>query len=357
MNDPRPSVITGATGLLGSHIAELLVARGEPVRAVVRSSSDTTWLRGLGIDIAEADIKDPAAVRRAVAGARIVYHCAARVGDWGTWDEFHAGTVETTRHVAEACREAKVDRLLHVSSVAAYGHPAADKAEYTEDEPLGQNLWLFWDYYARSKREAEAEARQLGQGVTIVRPTWIYGPRDRAVIPRMLKAISKGRVRVVGRGDNLLNMVYASDVAEGAVLAANHPGAAGETYNLSSAGEITQQQLLNTLCDALGRPHVTTRVPQRAAFRIAMIMEIIGWVIRLKRAPYVTRQGVSLITRPTQFSSRKAREELGWSPRVSISEGLQRTLQWMAEHGLAAEAGATPGAPAARQELPSAHCR
>jgi UDP-glucose 4-epimerase len=152
----------------------------------------------------------------------------------------------------------------------------------------------------------------------------------------MLKAIAKKRVRIVGPGDNLLNMVHASDVADGAILAATHPAAAGQVYNLSSTGEITQQQLLDTLCGFLGQPRVESHVPRRAAFRIAMVMEIIGWIIRLQRAPYVTRQGVSLITRPTQFSSRKARQELGWMPKVAIGDGLAQTLHWMSSHGLAA---------------------
>jgi nucleoside-diphosphate-sugar epimerase len=220
-----------------------------------------------------------------------------------------------------------VERLLHVSSVAVYGHPRGDR-EFTEDEPLGQNLWRT-DYYPRAKIAAEQEARALEEKTTIVRPTWIYGPRDRSVIPRLIKAIQTGRISIVGPGDNKLNMIYASDVADGLILAANHPQAGGHAYNLSSQGEITQRELLDTLCDTIGHPRVTRRVSLKLAYRVGHLSEVIGRLIRLKRAPYITRRGVSLISRPTRFSSEKARRELGWRQQIDIHDGLRRELEWL----------------------------
>jgi nucleoside-diphosphate-sugar epimerase len=145
-------------------------------------------------------------------------------------------------------------------------------------------------------------------------------------------AIQTGRISIVGSGDNKLNMVYAGDVAEGLILAAHHAWAAGQAYNLSSEGEITQRELLDLLCDAIGQPRVTRRVSLKMAYRFGLFSECVGRLIRLKRAPYVTRRGVALISRPTQFSSEKARRELGWSPQVGIYEGLRRELEWLSSH-------------------------
>jgi nucleoside-diphosphate-sugar epimerase len=328
----RLNLITGATGLLGSHLAERLVARGERVRALVRPTSDVSLLRHVDVEFVTGSLECRDSLRQAVSGADVVYHCAAKVGDWGPWSLFQAGTIDATRNMVDACREAGVPRLLHVSSVAVYGHPHDGQRQFNEEEPLGQNLWR-WDHYPRAKIAAETEARRLGQAATIVRPTWIYGPRDRAVLPRIIKAIRTGRISIVGPGDNLLNMVHADDVAEGAILAANRPAAAGQVYNLSSSGEITQRELLNTLCDWINAPRVRRRVPLRLALRVGLISELIGRAIRLQRPPYITRHGVSLLSRPTRYSSQKARDDLGWQPQIKLRDGLEAALRWLEDSG------------------------
>ena len=325
-------LITGATGFVGGHVAELLVERGERVRALVRPTSDTAFLRGLGVDLVEGDLSDPASLRRAVAGADVVYHCAAKVGDWGPWRMFQALVIDATANLLEACRRESVGRVLHVSSITVYGHPRPRPGRLlTEDEPLGQNLWL-WDNYCRAKILAERACRRYPGALTIIRPSWIYGPRDRNSLPRLVKALGAGRIRLVGRGDNLLNIVYAGDVAEGAIRAAGTPAAAGQAYNFSSAGEVTQRQLLDLLTDALGRPRVTRRLPLCLAFSLGFLSELIGRAIRLRRPPHITRYAIGLIGRPTQFSTAKARAELGWQPRVCVEEGLRRALEWHARH-------------------------
>jgi nucleoside-diphosphate-sugar epimerase len=323
----RLNVVTGATGLLGSHIVERLHERGERIRAFVRPSSDTTFLRSLGVELAVGDLNDPSSLRPALAGADVVYHCAARVGDWGPWRLFQREVIDATAHLLDACRTVGVGRVLHVSSIIVYGHPHIRSERFTEDEPLGQNPWL-WDYYCQAKVKAEELCRQYPGDLTIVRPSWIYGPRDRTTLPRVLKALDAGRVAIVGDGKNLLNVVYAADVAEGAILAANHPQAKRQAYNLSSEGEISQSDFLDLLADELSRPRIKSHVSYRFAFWGGFFSELIGRLIRLRRPPHLTRYAVALIGRSTRFSITKAREQLGWQPRVGIREGIRRTLEW-----------------------------
>ena len=322
------NVITGATGLLGSHVAEALVGRGERVRALVRPASDVSFLHGLGVELSVGDLHDAESLRRAVDGADVVYHCAARVGDWGPWSLYQREIIDATGHLLGACRAAGVGRVLYVSSVTVYGHPRDGGAPITEDAPLGQRLYWCWDYYCRSKIAAEALARAEGPGVTIVRPSWIYGPRDRTSLPRLMAAFRAGRVTLIGSGDNLLNVVYAADVAEGAILAANHPDAGGQAYNLCSEGELTQRQFLDALTEALGRPPVRRRLPFWLAYAGGFVSEVIGRAIFLKRPPHITRYAVGLVGRPTRFSIVQARRQLGWQPRVGAREGLRRALEW-----------------------------
>jgi nucleoside-diphosphate-sugar epimerase len=321
------NVVTGASGLLGSHIAERLVERGERVRALVRPTSDTTFLKQLGVELATADLSDPVSLRRGVDGACVVYHCAARVGDWGPWRLFREQIVESTGRLLDACRDAAVGRVLHVSSVIVYGHPKGRTALFTEDEPLGQRPWI-WDYYCRAKIAAEELCRAYKGPWTIVRPSWMYGPRDRTTLPRVLQALAARRVVIVGRGDNFLNIVHAADVADGTIRAAEHPAAVGRAYNLSSEGEVTQRGFLDTLCETLGTPPIRRRVPFFLAYWSGFFAEALYRALRTRRPPHLTRYAVALMARPTRFSIERAKTELGWRPQVSVDTGFRRALAW-----------------------------
>jgi nucleoside-diphosphate-sugar epimerase len=321
------NVLTGATGLLGSHIAEQLVGRGERVRCLVRPTSDVRFLRSLGVEMVIGDLAVPASVREAVRGADVVYHCAAKVGEWGPWPAYQAHVIDATANLLDACCAERVGRVLHVSSITVYGHLPPRSGLFTEEEPLGQNLWL-WDYYCRAKIRAEELCRQYPGAWTMIRPSWMYGPRDRNTLPRLIKAIQARRVRLIGDGNNLMNLIYVTDVADAAIRAANHPAAVAEAYNLSSAGEITQRQFFEALTDLLGLAPLQRRVRFRTAFWLGWVSELVGHAIRLQRPPHVTRYGVSLFGRSTQFSVEKARRQLDWEPHVSAAEGLRRTLEW-----------------------------
>lgn len=334
------NLITGATGQLGSHIAEHLRAAGEPVRALVRPGSDVRFLRSLAVEVVEGDLRERDSVRRAVAAAGTVYHCAAKVSDWGRWRDFEEEAVVSTRNVVEACRAEGVGRLLHVSSISVYGHPRLRPGDViTEETPLGQKFWL-WDYYPRAKLLAEQIAWEYAPRVTVVRPSWIYGPRDRITIPRVVPALQQRRVPIIGTGDNLLNIIYVGDVAAGAILAARNTLAAGQAYNLCSEGEITQADMINALTDALGLPRIQKHVPYFLAMRFAFLKEAWARLLRRKKPPTITRRAIYLIGRPTRYSIAKARRELGWQPRVSIVEGVRRSLEWYhKEHAASASDG------------------
>jgi nucleoside-diphosphate-sugar epimerase len=321
------SVVTGATGQLGSHIVEQLRQAGEHVRAIVRPGSDVAFLKEQGVELVEGDLKNPAGLAKAFDGAAVVYHSAARVSDWGHWETFRDEAVTSTTNVVEACRSAKVGRLLHVSSISVYGHPKLGPGErITEGTPLGQRFWM-WDSYPRAKLLAEEIAWKL-PNVTVVRPSWIYGPRDRVTIPRVIPALLDRRVPIIGRGDNLLNIIYNADVARGCILAARHPGAVGQAYNLCSEGEVTQRDLINALTDALGIERVGKRVPYGLAIRFAWLKEAWARLRRSPTPPAITRRAIYLIGRPTLYSIAKAREQLGWSPQVKIQEGVEKALRW-----------------------------
>jgi nucleoside-diphosphate-sugar epimerase len=331
------NLITGATGLLGSHIAEQLIAAGEPVRALVRPTSRTDFLESIGAELVTGDVTDPASIESAISGVKRVYHAAAKVGDWGPWEQFQKITIEGTRNMLTAARDAGVERFLHISSISAYGHPDGEGLVLDESAPLGVNLHK-WSYYSRAKVEAEHlvwAAWERGEvPLTVVRPSWLYGPRDRASMPRLIRVIREGKARLVGDGENRLNLTYAGNEAEGCILAATNPDALGESYNLSNDGVITQKEYLNKIAECLGVAPVKRKVPYPVAYQAAMWMEIFGHLLRRKSPPMATRYAIWLIGRKCFFSAEKARNQLGWTPTVGYQEGIEKSVAWCLEHAM-----------------------
>ena len=324
------NLITGATGLLGSHIVEQLRKRGQPVRVLVRPTSDRSWLETQGVEFVEGDITDPASLERACRGCDVVYHAAAKVGDWGPWAEFQRITIDGTRNVCEAAIAAGVRRLLHISSVSVFGYYTKPQT-IDETYPIGYRLYK-WAYYSRSKIEAERivwNYHQTGKiEVTVIRPAWIYGERDRATIGRLVAMIQKGKAKILGRGDNRLNVIYAGNIAEAAITAADLPETNGEIYNCSNDGVITQQEYFDLLAKALGAPPVKRRVPYRVAYFAGFVLECLGHLFRTKSPPFVTRYAVWLMGRRSYFSADKARRELNWQVTTTYDAGVPRTIRW-----------------------------
>jgi 2-alkyl-3-oxoalkanoate reductase len=324
-------LVTGATGLLGSHLAERLVRRGDRVRALVRPGSPTDFLDTLHVEVVRGDLTDPAACSAAVAGVSLVFHCAAKVGDWGKWRDFQTGCIDATRTLAVAAAAASVDRFIHISSTSAYGHPHDQEAPIDETSPLGQNIWL-WDAYTLSKVECERSLWQMADAgtlpLTVIRPSWLFGERDRTTVPRLIGEFRRGRMLIVGKGDNPLSAVYAGVVADAAILAARDPGSCGEAYNITSHGPITQRAFLDLFADALHVPRITKQVPYRLAFGGGFLLELRNRLLLRAKPPRVTRYGAWLLGRSLEYSTDKAQARLGWRPETGYRESIGRTIQW-----------------------------
>lgn len=323
--------VTGATGLLGSHLAEQLVQAGQRVRALVRPQSDTAYLKSIGVDCIVGDIADPASLTPAMQGVDTVFHAAAKVGDWGRKSEFDQYTIQGTRNVAEACLAAGVRRLLHVSSTSAYGHPPPLAQAIDESWPLGEKFWV-WDYYTRSKVEAERLLWNMYQEkklpLTIVRPSWLYGPRDRLTISRMYHSLLHKKVRIIGDGNNRMNTIYAGSVAQCCLLAARNQAALGEAYNATNDGAITQREWFDLWADTFKLPRPTVYVAYKIAFNAGLVMEALYRMVKARKPPLVTRYAAWLLGRPTFYVTGKAERDLGWKPMVTYEEGVRRTVEW-----------------------------
>ncbi len=323
------TLITGATGFLGSHIAERLLGRGDSVRALVRPTSDTSFLESLGVELVRGDVTEAPSLSPALEGVEVVYHAAALVSDWGPWEGFRGVTINGTRNMLKAAVAAGTPRFLYVSTDGVYRYQDLRKG-VTEESPLETHFGPL-DYYRRSKTAAEKIARRFqrdGHAVSIVRPALILGERDRAMLPGVV-AFLKGPLSVyMGNARNPLPYVYAGDVADLCIRAATNDLAKGQIYNAVSDEPVTQRDLFQTAAEIVNIREPQRHMPFRLVYAITAVMEMKsrlgGWDSR----PDLTRFSANLLGVEFREDASKATRELGWQPKVSLRDAVTRSVGW-----------------------------
>jgi ornithine--oxo-acid transaminase len=332
-------LITGASGFIGGRLAERLVGDGHQVRCLVRASSDTSRLNRLGVEIAVGDLSSERSLTRAVEGCNYVFHCGALVSDWATTQEITQTNVGGTRSLLEACAGASVERFIHFSTTDVYGHPNGAATEETH-AASGFSNW-----YAQSKLLAEAEVRraeaECSLRAVILRPATVYGPGSREVVGEIARAIRSRQMLLVGGGRSVAGLCYVDNLIDAAVLALRHEAAPGHAFNVSDGLDVTWRQFTDGLAEGLGYAGVRWSVPYWAASGAGFALEhgyrLLRRTTGLSAPPLLSRQAVQVLGRNQEFSNRRAREMLGWEPRVDYSTGLRETVAWLRaeypEHG------------------------
>ncbi len=337
---PKTIFVTGATGLVGSHVVEESLRRGHRVRALVRGSSDTRWLDEWGVEKVVGDLADPEALRRGVDGADWVFNCAAKVGDWGTLEEFRQLNVEAFRHLLDAAAEARVQRFVHVSSLGVY--EARD--HFGTDEtipPAAESL----DAYTRSKVEAEELALKYvskkGLPLSIVRPGFIYGPRDRTVLPKLLKALKAGRFAYFGSGNQVLNCIYVKNLVQAIFLAAEVTEAIGEVFNITDGGRVTKREFIGRVAQLAGLRPPQRAIPLWLAWTLAVLMERRARRLKSTEPPLVNKARYKFLGLNLDYSIAKAKRILGYQPQYTTEQGLVESIRELVPDSPALEPAAT----------------
>ncbi|GEJ58138.1 hopanoid-associated sugar epimerase [Anaeromyxobacter diazotrophicus] len=327
----RPVLVTGATGFIGANVVRLLVERGEAVRVLVRASSDRGNLAGLPVEVAPGDLRDAAAVRRAVEGCRQVFHVAADYRFWARDPrELYQSNVEGTRHVMEASLAAGVERVVHTSTVGTIGL-AAHPRPCDEATPLLEGQLT--SHYKRSKLEAERVALDFaarGLPVVVVNPSAPVGPWDARPTPTGQIIVDFARGRLAAVVDTGLNVVHVRDVAEGHLLAAER-GRVGERYILGHQN-MTLAEIVAELAEITGRPAPRLRLPYAVAWTAGAVSTALAtWVTH--RPPGVALEAVRMARRRMFFDASKAVRELGL-PQTPVRAAFEEAVTWFEERGL-----------------------
>lgn len=322
----KPTLVTGASGFLGWHIARQLIARGENVRALVRSSSRLQELEN--VERVDGDLRDPESLMRAVSGCGVVYHAAA---DYRLWardeDEMYRSNVDGTRSLLTAAKSAGVERFVYTSTVGCIGVPHGGVGDETTPVGLGEMKGA----YKRSKFMAEQVALEMAQGgfpVVIVNPTAPIGDHDFKPTPtgRIVVDFLKGAMPAYV--DTGLNVVDASDVAAGHLLACDR-GIVGQRYILGSEN-LTLKQILEALGEVSGRAAPKMQVPYALAYAAGAVSTGIAYFSGVEpRAPL---DAVRMSRKKMWVTHRKATQELGFTPQPA-SSGLRKAVDWFRANG------------------------
>jgi nucleoside-diphosphate-sugar epimerase len=323
-------LVTGATGMLGSHVVREALARGWSVRALVRDPSAARWLEEEGADLARGDLLSPASLRRGIEGCDAVVHTAATIGTGGEARAYHVGNVVGTGHVVDATAWAGA-RLVHVSSTAVVGgaryHGATDESAPLPELPA-------WDHYGRSKQAADrlvlsahAEGRLWA---AVVRPPVMYGRRDRQLAPRLAPVLRWGLVPLAGGGHTTLALVHAGSVAQGILNALEHEEAGGRVYFLTDDRPVTVRDLMDAAARGLGRPVRMLPLP-RPLVALVLAGLALGLACTGRRdLAHHARGTYRMLTRDNPFSSERARQGLNWHPDVNPPDAIEDAFRWWA---------------------------
>jgi nucleoside-diphosphate-sugar epimerase len=323
-------LVTGAAGFLGGHLVDMLLERGDEVRAMVRPVEDSSRLRTLGdVEVVNGDLTQPETLKRAVQGVQRVYNVAAKTGPWGLEDVYRAINVSGLADLINASMDAGVQRIVHTSSITVYGHH--QHGIVTEGHPFQAED----NPYSRTKIAGEKLianlVRDRGAPIVIVRPAWIYGPRDTASFGRFVSMVESGKGFVIGSGKNIVPVVYVRHVALGLIKAGDAGDSViGQAYTIADDRRVTQTEYLNTIADFLQVPPVSRHIPYFALYSGARTAELIWQASGRRKSgpPPVTTYGITLLGGNQEFSIEKARRELGYEPQFDVIRGVSEGVKW-----------------------------
>lgn len=327
MKGNRTAFVTGATGFLGSALVKRLLSLEWKVVALVRSTSNCSWLEDLSVDLVEGDVCDSDSLKHSINGCDVVFHCAALTGIGHASEQIEKVTLAGTRNVLSAAIEAAAKNFVFVSSAAVYG-VRDSQAIYTESAPLANDSI---DPYIKAKIEAERlclAANADGKISTrIIRPGFIYGPGDRegGFVPEITGLLRRKVFRLVNKGEHMIPLVYIDDLIELIALAATADAAQGQIYNASSDGSPTWFQFSSEICKHYNYP-LPKSVNIKLLYGFASFVEWLAKMGAIKSLP-MSKASVSMMGLPLKFPSAKAENELGYASKATFEAHMKITLE------------------------------
>jgi nucleoside-diphosphate-sugar epimerase len=324
------ALVTGGGGFLGRAIVEMLLGRGDSVRVLSRQRYPE--IEALGAEGLQGDIRNPDDVLKACMGVDAVFHTAALPGIWGDIKLYSDINIFGTHHVIEACKRRGVGRLIYTSSPSVVFN-MRDECGIDETTPYPPR---WFNPYSETK--ACAEQAVLGASgkdgllCCAIRPHLIWGPRDNHLIPRLVERAKKRQLRIVGLGQNKVDLTYIDNAAMAHLLACDAmtpKRVAGEAYFISDGQPVALWDWINTLLESLSIARVTKTISARAAYGAGFMLEKLYGLLRKQDEPRMTRFLARALSCSHHYNIGKAKRDFQYRPAVNNAEGLRRTVEWL----------------------------
>ncbi len=325
-------LVTGASGFVGTHLVRRLVDEGHTVYSLVRATSKVEELQQLDTEIIYSDIRGKTSIGnifRYYPEIDTVFHLASlltpvNVGDDVYWDINYQGT----QNLLDVCRTAKLQAFVHSSTVGVIGPlpeiPANETSRCAPDSNYGESKY-------KAEQLVLEYQKNFGLPLTVVRPSWIYGPGDRRTC-KFFRMVAKGRFFIIGNGQTQLSPVYVDDVVRSFILCAEQIAkSAGEVFIVAGEKPVTLQYLAATIAQAAGTSILPFKVPAGIARFGAVVCEQLCKPLGLE--PPIHRRRLDFFFRDQAFDISKIRETLGYHPQIDVPEGVKRALSWYQEQG------------------------
>lgn len=328
MNNQDSVLISGATGLIGSHLSQRLVEEGIPVRALVRNPEKANWLKQIGVEIVQGDITDAKSLIPAVQGCKYVFHGAAWVSESGSRDDIWNANVQGTQNMVEAALAAQVQRFIHISSCAVYG--SRQVFDIDESFPTRKSGKLYWDSKIDAEEVVQQAQKQHNLPVVIARVSQVYGPGSYQFTIRPVEVIKSGKMILIDGGKHMCKPIFITNLIDGLMLCAKKDQAIGEIMNLTDGYPVPWKDFFGAYGRMLGKETFPS-LPYALAWVAALIFEIQARITG-KKASF-TRSAVNSLRSSNSFSNKKAKMLLAWEPRFNLEQGMALTETWLRDQG------------------------
>ena len=325
-------LVTGGGGFIGKALVRELIKRGIEVSVVGRNHYPE--LTALGVQCHQGDIRDRAFLERVLAGRDTVFHVAAKAGIWGSREDYYSINVTGTTNVIAACRTQGVRHLVYTSTPSVVfdqnNLEGADETTPYATKPLC--------HYAASKIQAEKEvlrAQSNNLNTIALRPHLVWGPGDHHLIPRLLERGQNKTLKIVGSGNNQVDIAYIDNVVHAHILAAENMSSsgsgAGQAFFIGQDEPVNLWRWINELFARMNIPPVSQRVPFFGAYCAGLGLEVIHTLLKSRGEPRMTRFVANQLAKSHWFSHEKAKNILGYRQLVSTENGMDVLIDWLKE--------------------------
>jgi nucleoside-diphosphate-sugar epimerase/predicted dehydrogenase len=326
------ALVTGASGFIGMHLVNKLLSEDVEIRTLVRPSSiHFGRLKKYDVDIVQGDLADAETIYKATEGIKTIYHVGAATNN--SWEDNYQSTIKGTENLIQAAIAHKVERFIYISTITVYDlFSAKHGTKISESFPYPKNPKLL-GAYTYSKIEAEKlllnAYHQHGLKTTIMRPGMVIGPMGHIFFPLLGFHYGDRLFFIVGKGDNILPITYVENTVDCIYRASIEEKSAGQSYNIVDDGVITVRQYLECFIETTGIPARIVSVPYMVLYLATAIYGVVAHFGFLEKGKTSILQFKSKQA-PVRFDNTKAKHEVGWTPRISVDEGLTRTFAWYA---------------------------